>query len=252
MLAEWFRHLVTPAPAAAKRLGYLRELIAIEARHRRCRAAWAPHLEHSRRFVLGAAEGLAKHDKVTVLGSGLLLDVPLAELAESFAEVVLVDIVHLPAVRRTARAFSNVNLIEADVSEMVDDVNAGGVTNTVPIPKLPQGDADLVVSLNLITQVGVMLARHGVDGDAVATAHLAALKALPGRVALIGEVTREWVEDGVVVESDRPLAHLDLPPPDEIWSWDLAPAPELDRRRNRRFTVAGYADLSKINTRAAP
>ncbi len=252
MLVEWFRHLVTPAPAAAKRLGYVRDLIAIEARHRRCRTSWEPHLQRSRRFVLKAADGLVLRDKVTVLGSGLLLDVPLAELSDAFTEVVLVDIVHMPAARTTAAAYANVRLVEADLTGLVEDIAAGRSVGTVATPTLPEGDADLVVSLNLITQLGVMLGRYGVDGPALAAAHLSALRVLPGRVALIGEAAREWRLASEVVESDRPLDHLDLPVPDETWIWDIAPAPELDRHRNRRFTIAGYADLSRISTRAAP
>lgn len=252
MLAEWLRHLTTPAPRAAKKLGYVRELIAIEARHRRCRYAWSPHLERSRRFVLDAADGLERRRKVTVLGSGLLLDVPLAELAEKFDEVMLIDIVQMPAVRRQVRDLANVRLVETDLAGVVDDLAAGRRIAQVPPVSIPDGDADLVVSLNLITQLGVMLARRGVDAAALATAHLAALRQLPGRVVMIAETERQWIEGGEVVESDRPLETLDLPAPDATWVWDLAPAPEIDPRRSRRFMVAAYADLSRNITRAAP
>ena len=46
MLAEWFKHLTLPCPAPLRDMGYAREMIAIEARHKRCHVAWAPHLEH--------------------------------------------------------------------------------------------------------------------------------------------------------------------------------------------------------------
>jgi len=252
MLAEWLRHLTTPAPRAAKKLGYVRELIAIEARHQRCRNAWAPHLERSRRFVLDAADGLERRRKVTLLGSGLLLDVPLAELAEKFTEVVLIDIVQMPAVRRQVSGFTNVRLVEDDLAGVVDDLAAGQRIEQVPSANIPDGDADLVVSLNLVTQLGVMLARRGVDAAALAAAHLAALRQLAGRVVMIAETERQWIEGGEVVESDRPLETLDLPEPDATWAWNLAPAPEIDPRRDRRFTIAAYADLSRNSTRAAP
>ena len=90
------------------------------------------------------------------------------------------------------------------------------------------------------------------DAAALAAAHLAALRALSGRAVLIGETERQWLQGGEVVERDRPLDGLGLPPPDDTWTWDLAPAPELERCRDRRFIVAAYADLSRNSTRAAP
>ena len=81
MLAEWFRHLSTPCDPKLKRMGYLKELISIDARHKRCFEAWAPHLEHcKKKIILEAAEGIPRR-RVTVLGSGLLLDIPLEPLA---------------------------------------------------------------------------------------------------------------------------------------------------------------------------
>ena len=64
MLVEWFKHLTTPCPAPYKAMGYLKELISMEVRQKRCREAWAPHFRECRDLI----------DKVTVLGSGLLLD----------------------------------------------------------------------------------------------------------------------------------------------------------------------------------
>ena len=80
MLAEWFRHLSTPCDPKLKRMGYLKELISIDARHKRCRGAWAPHLTIAKYIILETAEGIPRR-RVTVLGSGLLLDIPLEPLA---------------------------------------------------------------------------------------------------------------------------------------------------------------------------
>ena len=51
MLVEWFKHLTTPCPAPYKAMGYLKELISMEVRQKRCREAWAPHFRECRDLI---------------------------------------------------------------------------------------------------------------------------------------------------------------------------------------------------------
>jgi hypothetical protein len=249
MLSEWFTHLRTPAPETAKRLGYLKEQIAIAARHQRNAHAWKDHLERSRRFVLWSAANAPGQNKITILGSGGLLDVPLGDLAEDFAEVVLVDIIHSPAVQAWARQYGNLRLIEADLTGLVDDLAGGTVPAEPPAPVIPEGDADLVVSLNLLGQLPLIPMRHLPEkrakafGEEIQRQHLRALQALPGRICLITETHREYVEDEEVDEVEAALGDIKLPEPDEHWIWNLAPAPEVERKRDLRLRMAAYSNL---------
>ncbi len=249
MLREWVRHLTTPAPETVKRLGYLREQIAIAARHDRLRHAWKEHLDRTKRFVLWSAANASGFDKVTILGSGGLLDVPLGDLADDFAEVVLIDIFHPPAVRTWAAQYPNLRLVEADLTELAEDMAQGELPAEPPQPTIPDGDADLVVSLNLLGQLPLIPMRHlpekkaAAYGAEIQRRHLRALQALPGRVCLITEVRREWVEDGEVDASEPALGDIKLPEPDESWLWNLAPAPELERDRDLRLRIAAYSDF---------
>jgi hypothetical protein len=249
MLREWLIHRTTPAPEPVKRLGYLKEQIAIAARHRRLHHAWKEHLERSRRFVLWSAANCPGQNKVVILGSGGLLDVPLCDLADDFAEVVLVDIFHSPAVIAWAQQYPNVDLVEADLTGLVDGMAGGEMPAEPPLPEIPDADADLVVSLNLLGQLPLIPARYVPEKQAKAFAaeiqrqHLRALQALPGRVCLITETVREFVEDGAVDETEPTLADIKLPDPDESWIWNLAPAPELERGRDLRLRIAGYSNL---------
>ena len=251
MLREWLTHRMTPAPEPLKRLGYLKEQIAIAARHRRLFPAWKEHLERSRRFVLWSAANCPGQNKVVILGSGGLLDVPLGDLADDFAEVVLIDIFHPPAVRAWAAQYPNVYLDEVDLTGLVDDLAQGEMPAEPPLPDLPDADADLVVSLNLLSQLPLIPARHVPEKQAKAFAteiqrqHLRALQALPGRVCLITETVREFVEDGDVDETEPTLGDIKLPEPDERWIWNLAPAPEIERNRDLRLRVAAYSNLFK-------
>ena len=218
MFAEWFRHLTTPAPAPLKRMGYLKELIAIEARHKRQQAAWADHLEACKKIILEAAAGV-KPDRVTILGSGPLLDVPLGELADTFADVRLVDIFHMPGVEKRIAHLNNVQLVSADLTGLAEatyaHVNEG---RQGPLPP-PQADAsmvagsDLVVSLNLLTQLPLLptgwVQENGAATDEaglkafarrIIEHHLQFLLSLPGRVALITE-TERVISDGTAATS---------------------------------------------------
>ncbi len=158
MLGEWFRHLTTPCSSRLKHMGYLKELISIDARHKRCRDAWAAHLEHCKNVILEAAKDIPQR-RVTVLGSGLLLDIPLKSLAEMFDDVVLVDIVHMPATQKHAHEMANVRLINADLSTVADatwDQVRDNRTGPLPAPSAETelcADSDLVISTNLLTQL---------------------------------------------------------------------------------------------------
>lgn len=81
MLLAWALSLLNPAPLRLRRLGYVRQSGLLHARSRRCRAAWAPHLENARGIVAAAAEATRGRRHAVVLGSGLLDDIPLAILS---------------------------------------------------------------------------------------------------------------------------------------------------------------------------
>ena len=81
MFAELIEWLTTPCPSTARRLGYLREAIAIRARHRRHRENWRPHLDATRAFVERAAAIPPRKRTAVLLGSGALIDVPIDALA---------------------------------------------------------------------------------------------------------------------------------------------------------------------------
>lgn len=248
MILEWLHHLLTPCPRHLRGMGYLREIIAMEARYARNREAWTMHLAECKALIREAAEACPAHGKATIYGSGLLLDVPLAELAGRFREVVLVDILHLPAVRRAARAWPNLRLVDADVSGVVAEVHAGGLP--IPdLPALPEGDADLVVSLNILSQLPLIPSwwaekRHPKEKveafcRSVVEHHLALLRGCPGMVCLISEVEDLYCEGPEVRDRDPALWGVALPEGGREWTWDIAPRPELSPDYDFRLRVRG-------------
>ena len=131
---------------------------------------WESHLENCRRIILKALD-MYKPEKVTVLGSGWLLDLPFAELVERTSKICLVDIVHPPDVIRQVEAFRNVELIEQDITGgLIEEIwNKRGKYSfftklhsleDIFVPEYKQDDdPGMIISLNILTQLESLLIR---------------------------------------------------------------------------------------------
>ena len=262
MIIEWLRHATTPCPRPLREMGYLREAIALQARHRRCRRAWRPHLEACEDLIRAAMAACGANRRAVVLGSGLLLDIPLKDLSRAFEEVLLVDLIHLPEAGAQARRCRNVRLVNRDVTGVVARVhawsgNSGGGLPPVPPADLPIDGADLVISASLLSQLPLLpvdrLSLRGCEDEAalnsfgrhIVEAHLTGLRAAPGIACLITEEAREIHDGARLVDTENPLWGVALPPPDRRWPWDIAPRPEIAPEHDVRYAMAGYVDIRR-------
>ncbi|MDZ5646072.1 hypothetical protein [Nitrospirillum sp. BR 11828] len=251
MLVEWITSGLTACPPAARRLGYHRQAAAIAARGRRRARDWAPHLENSRRQVAEAAERFGRGGTLLVLGSGPLLDLPLAALRPRFGRLILADIAHGPAARWRAWRDPRITLDLVDLTGLVDRIAAGR-------PLTPRCDAyvgtalDLVVSLNLASQLP-LAARSLVaaqEGEAVADrlaaaivqAHLDHLAHLAAPCLILADVERRWRDgQGRVQSVEDPLFGQALPGKRlAAWPWAVAPPGEITRDTAFETTVAAH------------
>jgi hypothetical protein len=245
-------------------MGYLRELLDIRARREQCWWAWEPHLRRTRAVIRAAMNQCAARRKAVVLGSGMLHDVPIDDLASTFREVVLVDIVHPLAARRRRRRFANVHLLTADVTGTVEAVYRLAKVPGAPLPRaapdlfLDDPEVDLVASVNVLSQLPYFPAKFlsgaGVHPEeAVAAyardvvgAHLAYLRSLPGTVALISDVENLTVDRaGRVVERESTLYGAELPWAGEKWVWQLAPLLSVNRDFGHHRWVVGIPDVKQ-------
>jgi hypothetical protein len=146
------------------RLGYYNYQEGLIFRYIKQEDGWKDHLCRCRDYILKIIAD-SKPEKVTILGSGWLLDCPLREIAEMNIPVVLIDIAHPPEAVKQVSALKNVEMIE-------DDITGGLIYDiwrkTVSIPvfrklktlddiKIPRyrfnGDPGLVISLNILSQL---------------------------------------------------------------------------------------------------
>lgn len=274
MLREAFEYWTTPCSPQARRLGYLAEAVALGARHRRQRLGWEPHAAACRRFITQAAALAPAGGRAVVIGSGLLIEIPLDALRARFDEVLLIDMVHTRSVRRRTAGMPNVRLIELDVSGALDALDAAltAKTRTLPTgfapPALPGSRAEgapngapvsFAVSCNLLSQLPLMPldaidrrapaipdAERLAFAQRLATDHLRWLAGLATRSALFSDTESLWIRNGAVEEREDSLWGLSLPAPDAEWLWDIAPAPEQERDRDQRHRVGGWFDVGGL------
>lgn len=128
---------------------------------------WLSHQQKCRNFILKAIDYF-KPVKITVLGSGWLMELPLVEMAERTDEICLVDIIHPPELVSQVSALKKVKLIEEDVSGgLIEKVWEAAGKRTffnklksldgLEIPEYRSvEDPGLVISLNILTQIEVL------------------------------------------------------------------------------------------------
>ncbi len=238
-----FSSLLFPYPQFVRHLGYLDEAKAMRKRYQRNRIAWEPHLDRTRSFVLSSAAKCRDRTKIIVLGSGILIDLPLQELSAMFEKVLLLDIVHLPTVRRQVKAYRNVRLITHDVTNTSEKLH-GNVLRGIrelpnAAPQIPAFDhgTGLVVSLNILSQLWVIprefaLSRmRELDAEAVAEwcrqlveSHYIFLRSLSCPVCLVADYAYlQHDRSGNIASRGSTIFGLVLPEPIDSWTWDIVP-----------------------------
>ena len=264
LFSDAIKYLMTPVPRHLRTMGYVRELKALGARRSRCRAAWQSHLENTRALILEASELCEQKEKVLILGSGLLFDIPMAELSERFREVVLVDIVHLWTVHRQVSQYPNVQVVQKDITGVVKQIYTWSQNRkSMQLPRhrpdfFLEDEFDLVVSSNILSQLPVIpndytYRRVGAFADGqmayfsrqLVENHLDWLSSFRSRVCLIADLERLQYNGSTLVSREESLWGVALPKGGREWYWDLAPRPEMDCRLDIRHRVVGYASFPK-------
>jgi hypothetical protein len=150
------------------RMGYYNYQNGLIYRHINQEGAWENHLDRCRQFIIRALD-FYNPEKITVLGSGWLLDFPLIEIIERTKRICLIDIVHPPDVINQAGRFKNVELIEQDLTGgLIEEVwqmsknfsliKRSQMLKNIIVPEYkPHEDPGLVVSLNILTQLESLL-----------------------------------------------------------------------------------------------
>lgn len=221
------------------KIGYYKDQKGILNRYLREIQNWSTHLDNSKKAII---EGIAgkKRNKVIVLGSGWLLDVPYEELAEAFNEVWLVDVYHPPQIVKKASQFSNIKLIQAELTGLAEQVYdftkvfrktkyKTPVDEFNPMVPLDLNLYDYVVSCNIMSQLDIILTDYLREYNDYSKEEIEAIikkiqqahvDSMPRKKSLLICDLEEWVFDADETNSiKRPLVHIALPGYNTMNSW---------------------------------
>jgi hypothetical protein len=225
------------------KMGYYDYQHGLICRHLNQQGGWDSHLERCRRLILRALD-IYRPDKVTVIGSGWLLELPLIEMIKRTGKVVLVDIVHPPEVYSQTKGIEGISVVEQDATGgLIEEVwkKAGKRTflNRLPsigritIPEYqPDEDPGMVISLNILTQLEFLplkLLRDKTKAaepeflmfrEEVQTNHIRFL--MKHRSVLITDVAEIFTEtSGETTEEKTALVRMPSGKVSDEWIWDF-------------------------------
>ncbi len=255
MIRELITYIRATATKEAKAFGHLYESIAIKEREKRCKSFWLPHRTNCKNFIKESMTKVRDYDRVLVLGSGPLHEIPLLELASTFKRVDLVDVVHLKETINQYKHLQNVHFIEADITELESRIHQEKKIINV-IPTLYQNEHyDLVISANLLSQLSYHL-RNFLEKKAspkltekelddfcyqVSFDHYKYLTHFSCPVVLITDIeTHLTSKTDELLEVQTPFINFDLPAPEKVWWWNVAPIPEYSKDISLKMKVAGF------------
>lgn len=145
----------------ARAIGYLEDQKGILRRYKREKSNWDSHIQNTKEYICRQTKNL-RFEKIAVLGSGYLLDLPIDELLERCAEIHLYDVHHPKEVLSKYRDNPKIVFVEKDITGLSDYLykakkNSDVVETLNFRTQFFIQDADLIISLNILNQLDIIL-----------------------------------------------------------------------------------------------
>lgn len=146
----------------AEAIGYIHDQKGILRRYKREKSNWDGHLNNTKEYITRQTS-LLRCNKIAVLGSGYLLDLPLEILLSRSNEIHLYDVHHPKEIVNTLQSNDKIQFVEKDITQLAEDVRKA--KNESDINKILEtetnlrldDDYDLVISLNILNQLDILL-----------------------------------------------------------------------------------------------
>jgi hypothetical protein len=241
MIAEALHYLTSYLATPPAFRQHVKASIGLWSRARRCAKAWALHEDNCQKFIASEIATMRQKRTAVILGSGLLRDVPIEQIAREFDTVVLIDLVHPTAAKtriRSAKLKRKLVFINRDIGEgercfAGEAFEAMAFLRDVPF-------LDLVISANLLSQMGIaaqaQLEASGRENEVhklvpqIINGHLDRLSALPCKALLLTDIAYDTLDKhGAIIESHDLLFGIEPPKADKSWQWMVAPLGELSQ-----------------------
>lgn len=248
MMRELWDYFTTRSSQLARKKGYLYQSIALTYRAQRCRAFWDDHIQNCQSLIHDAVVSLKCKNRVLILGSGDLTDIPLNFLLENFLEIYLLDIVHPKAIQKLSKKFPHqVFLVEKDLNET--DFN-----------RLIEIKPDLTISANILSQLPLVELENkekekkrgdleiSIYKNQIWKNHLKLLQSLPGEVLMYTDISLIYRDtNGKKINEIESCENFMRNTPFKVikqWIWHLAPKGEI----NAKFSVDMKILATKIKS----
>ena len=251
MLYQALIYLFTPTSKIAKKYGFLYQTIAPEGRYKRCRTAWLTHLKNCQDLYFEAIKRLSQKEKIVVLGSAHLHEIPFHLLNDQFQEIYLVDIVHPLKHHWLQKRNPKVRLIDMDLSGSLDQLE--NLQSLEDLDQLIENlkketifnfEADLIISANILSQLALLpisalerkLKRQLSieEKDKICTTfadlHLKNLDSCKGQKLIYcdREVIYRDPKKEIIYKGAYPVQFTGYQPL-KSWIWDIAPLKEASK-----------------------
>ncbi|HOP03999.1 MAG TPA: hypothetical protein PL017_02925 [Tenuifilaceae bacterium] len=243
-------------------MGFFQNQSGIMRRFLREEGAWENHLQKTRSIILEQIQR-SNPKSVTILGSGWLLDIPLAEILDADINVRLVDIAHPSRITHKFRNNSKISFINFDISGAIDAAwdfsksrGVGRFANFIHAIQKPISssafESDLFLSINLLSQLhfhivdflqnkGLIADRQALEvTQAIQQSHIDFLP--KGGSLLVTDFEEELYDNEGRLVATKPRILVNTTNFDKIdsWLWNFDSHNEFDTDYNVRLNVSAY------------
>ncbi|MBC7372270.1 MAG: hypothetical protein H7326_11930 [Bdellovibrionaceae bacterium] len=254
MILEFIEYLRTRSSKLAKEWGYAYQTVSLKYRSRRCAGAWQSHLEQSHKLIREQFQKI-KPKSIMIIGSGLLIEIPIQDLIKSGVKIYLVDIVHAKEVRRLAKLYPQIELIEKDISSLLEILKKGMAPfqlKTIPWGTLTPWDlpkSDWVISANLLSQIPLMISEslpmstevYDEFARKVRDQHIERSLQLSDKVLLFADFETRYIgHDGKRIKTEAYEVNLRDLKYIRDWTWEISPFGETSKDYKIEMLVKAY------------
>lgn len=259
MILEWLEYFKTRGSKTAKNWGYVYQNIALKFRARRCAKAWQGHISECHRLVREQLDLLSQEKNpprsVMIIGSGLLLEIPIQDLLAKVEKIYLVDLVHARTIRKLARRYPQIELIERDISSLLGILKMGTAPfqlKNIPWTQLPPWDlpaVEWVISANLLSQIPLMISEklpmssetYEKFARRVRDQHIERLLKQAPRVLLFADFETRYIDrGGNRIKTESYNVDLGALKPGREWLWEISPFGETSPDYKIEMQVRSY------------